>query len=167
MDRVELSTQPRGAGAASVSWNSVGTATGYFAMVFGSNGTDTVLWSSSESQEMGGMLMNYVAPAEVARLVREKVVLAPSVTECTVPAEVIKQAGGTPFLNFIAYGPEANFAQPPRPADPKQAWERLCSETREMAVTAVLPAPRLHRVARPAASRLRSRRRSPRVDQIP
>jgi hypothetical protein len=125
MDRVELSTQPRGAGATSVSWNSVGTATGYFAMVFGSNGTDTVVWSSSESQEMGGMLMNYIAPTEVARLIREKVVLAPSVTECTVPAEVVKQAGGTPFLNFIAYGPEANFAQPPRPQDPKQAWEPL------------------------------------------
>jgi hypothetical protein len=58
-------------------------------------------------------------------LIREKVVLAPSITECTVPAEVVKRSGGTPFLNFIAYGPEANFAQPPRPQDPKQAWEPL------------------------------------------
>jgi hypothetical protein len=52
-------------------------------------------------------------------------VLAPSVTECTVPAEVIKRAGGSPFLNFIAYGPEANFVHPPRPKDPKQAWEQI------------------------------------------
>lgn len=125
MDRVELSTQARGSGATSVSWNSVGNATGYFAMSFGSNGNDSVMWTSSEVQEMGGMLMNYIPPAEVARLVREKIVLAPSVTECTVPAEVVKSSGGTPFLNFIAYGPEANFAQPPRPADPKQAWEPL------------------------------------------
>jgi hypothetical protein len=125
MDRVELSTAPRGAGAVNVSWNAVGTATGYFAMVFGSEGNDTVMWSSSEVQEMGGMLMDYVPPAEVARLVREKVVLAPSVTECTVPAEVVKRAGGTPFFNFIAYGPEANFVHPPRPKDPKQAWEQL------------------------------------------
>ena len=126
MDRVELSTAPRGAGAVNVGWNAVGTATGYFAMVFGSDGNnDTVMWSSSELQEMGGMLMNYIPPAEVARLVREKIVLAPSVTECTVPAEVVKGAGGSPFLNVIAYGPEANFAQPPRPKDPKQAWEPL------------------------------------------
>ena len=125
MDRVELSNAARGNGAVNVSWNAVGTATGYFATVFGSDGNDMVMWSSSELQEMGGMLMNYVPPAEVARLVREKIVLAPSVTECTVPAEVVKRAGGSPFLNFIAYGPEANFAQPPRPQDPKQAWEPL------------------------------------------
>ncbi len=126
MDRVELATAPRGAGAVNVSWNAVGTATGYFAMVFGSDGNnDTVMWSSSELQEMGGMLMNYIPPAEVARLVRERIVLAPSVTDCTVPAEVVKQAGGTPFFNFIAYGPEANFVHPPRPSDPKQSWEQL------------------------------------------
>ena len=126
MDRVELSTAARGAGAVNVSWNAVGTATGYFAMVFGSDGgNDTIMWSSSELQEMGGALMNYVPPSEVARLIREKIVLAPSVTDCTVPAEVVKRAGGTPFFNFIAYGPEANFAQPPRPSDPKQAWEPL------------------------------------------
>ena len=125
MDRVELSTAPRGAGAVNVSWNAVGTATGYFAMVFGSDGNDTIMWSSSELQEMGGALMNFVPPSEVARLIRERIVLAPSVTECTVPAEVVKRAGGTPFFNFIAYGPEANFVQPPRPSDPKQPWEQI------------------------------------------
>lgn len=125
MDRVELSTAPRGAGAAHVTWNAPSTATGYFAMVYGSDGTDTILWSSSERQEMGGMLMDYVPPAEVARLTREKIVLPASTTECTVPAEVVKRSGGTPFFNFIAYGPEANFAQPPRPQDPKVAWEPL------------------------------------------
>jgi hypothetical protein len=125
MDRVELATAGRGAGSVSVSWNAVGTATGYFATAMGGDGNDVVMWSSSELQEMGGALMSYVPPAEVARLVREKIVLAPSVTECTVPGEVVKRAGGSPFFNFIAYGPEANFAQPPRPQDPKVAWEPL------------------------------------------
>jgi hypothetical protein len=125
MDRVELSSASRGAGAAHVTWNAPSTATGYFATVFGADGNDTVFWSSSEVQEMGGSLMDYVPPAEVARLVRERVVLSPSTTECTVPAEVVKRSGGTPFFNFIAYGPEANFAQPPRPQDPKVAWEPL------------------------------------------
>ena len=54
---------------------------------------------------------------------REKVVLAPSVTECTVPGEVARKAG-TPYFNFIAYGPEANFVHPPRPKDPKVAWQQ-------------------------------------------
>jgi len=49
MDRVELSTAPRGAGAVNVTWNAVGTATGYFATVFGSDGgNDFVMWTSSE-----------------------------------------------------------------------------------------------------------------------
>jgi hypothetical protein len=120
MERVELSSAVSGSGAASVRWNAPATATGYFAAVFGSDGNDTVFWSSSEVQESGGMLMDYVPPAEVARLIRERVVMLPQTTECTVPAEVVKKSG-TPFLNFIAYGPEANFAQPPRPQDPQWA----------------------------------------------
>jgi hypothetical protein len=125
MDRVELATAARGAGSVNVSWNAVGTATGYFATAMGGDGNDVVMWSSSEVQEMGGALMGYVPPSEVARLIREKVVLAPSVTDCTVPGEVVKRAGGSPFLNFIAYGPEANFVHPPRPADPRQPWEQI------------------------------------------
>jgi hypothetical protein len=120
MEKVALSH----AGSGKVQWTSVPRATGYFATVFGAEKQDEVIfWSSSETQEMGGLLMDYVPPAEVARLVREKVVLAPSTTECIVPGEVMQKAGGSPFLNFIAYGPEANFAQPPRPSDPKIAWE--------------------------------------------
>ncbi|OGA58319.1 MAG: hypothetical protein A3G81_29335 [Betaproteobacteria bacterium RIFCSPLOWO2_12_FULL_65_14] len=105
-------------------WKSVPTATGYFATLFGGTGEkEVVFWSSSEVQEMGAMLMDYVPPAEVARLIREKVVLPPATTECVVPGEVVQRAGGAPFLSFIAYGPEANFVQPPRPSDPKIPWE--------------------------------------------
>ena len=120
MGRVELSSSPRGSGAVSANWNGLATATGYFATVMGSDGNDTVFWSSSDVQESGGMLMDYVPPTEVARLIREKVVLSPQTTECTVPAEVVKKSG-TPLLNFIAYGPEANFAFPQRPQDPQWA----------------------------------------------
>jgi hypothetical protein len=139
MTPVALASAPRGEGAASVSWNSIPNATGYFATVFGSTGgEEIVFWSASEVQEMGSQLMDYVPPAEVARLIREKVVLPPSTTECTVPAEVVKKAGGSPFLNFIAYGPEANFAQPPRPSDPKVAWEPLWTAKARFKSTATL-----------------------------
>lgn len=119
MDRVALS-----ASGNRVSWNAVGGATGYFATVMGARNEDEVVfWSSSEQQEwMGSGLADYIAPAEVARLVRERVVLGPQVAECTIPGEVVQKVG-TGMLSFIAYGDEVNLAQPPRPQDPKVAWE--------------------------------------------
>ena len=117
--RVELA-----ASGNTVRWNAIAGATGYFATVFGAQSeNEVVMWSSSEVQEMGGGLMDYIPPAEVARLIREKVVMPTSTLECTVPGEVVKKAG-TPMFNFIAYGEEANFVQPPRPQDPKVAWEQ-------------------------------------------
>jgi len=125
MAQVELApAQPTPAGAMKVQWRAVPNATGYFATAMGGNDREEVVfWSSSEVQEMGGALMDYVPPAEVARLIREKVVMAPQTTECAVPAEVIK-AAQAPFFNFIAYGDELNLVHPPRPSDPKQTWEQ-------------------------------------------
>ena len=62
--------------------------------------------------------MEWLAPAEVTRLIREKVVMSPQTTDCTVPAEIVKKSG-TPMAMFVAYGPEANFGFPPRPQDPQ------------------------------------------------
>jgi hypothetical protein len=125
MGEVQLApVQPTPAGAMKVQWRAVPNATGYFATAMGGNDREEVVfWSSSEVQEMGGALMDYVPPAEVARLIREKIVMPPQAAECTVPAEVIK-AAQAPFFNFIAYGDELNLVHPPRPADPKQTWEQ-------------------------------------------
>ena len=111
-------------GAYAVKWKLVPTATGYFATAMGQgeNQNDMVTWSSSEVQEMGQTLMDYIAPAEVARLIREKVVMPPQTTECTVPAGIFKSDAS--MLNFIAYGNELNLVHPPRPKDPKQTWEQ-------------------------------------------
>ena len=111
-------------GAFAVKWRSVPTATGYFATAIGQGDkqNDLVTWSSSEVQEMGQVLMDYIPPAEVERLIREKVVMPPQTTECTVPAGVFK--GEASMFNFIAYGSELNLVHPPRPKDPKQVWEQ-------------------------------------------
>jgi hypothetical protein len=117
--------QPTPAGAMKVQWGAVPNATGYFATAMGGNDReDVVFWSSSEVQEMGGALMDYVPPAEVARLIREKVVMPPQTTDCTVPGPVVKELG-TGFLRFVAYGDELNLVQPPRPQDPRQPWEQI------------------------------------------
>ena len=111
-------------GAFAVKWKAVPTATGYFATAMGQGDSqnDFVTWSSSEVQEMGQVLMDYIPPAEVERLIREKVVMPPHITECTVPAGVFKSDAS--MFNFIAYGNELNLVHPPRPKDPKQVWEQ-------------------------------------------
>ena len=111
-------------GAYAVKWKLVPTATGYFATATGQGGNqnDMVTWSSSDVQEMGQALMDYIAPAEVARLIREKVVMPPQTAECAVPAGIFKSDAS--MLNFIAYGNELNLVHPPRPKDPKQTWEQ-------------------------------------------
>jgi hypothetical protein len=72
---------------------------------------------------MGHQLMDYLPPAEVQRLIRDKVVMNPQTTECTVPGGIFKSDGA--MLNFIAYGDELNVVHPPRPKDPKQVWEQI------------------------------------------
>jgi len=115
------------AGATILAWQPVAGATGYFAAMFGASpGKDgdatIVMWSSSAQQTFaGGGLLDYLAPAEVRRLIGDKAVMPPDQTKCAIPAEV---TSGAPIgmLSMIAYGEEANFADPPRPADPKIPW---------------------------------------------
>jgi len=112
------------AGAFQVKWQSIPTAIGYFATATGQgeNQGDVVMWSSSEVQEMGHALMDYLPPAEVQRLIRERVVMTPQTTECAVPAGIFRNEGA--MLNFIGYGEELNVVHPPRPTNPKQVWEQ-------------------------------------------
>jgi hypothetical protein len=116
-------------GAINLSWNSVTAATGYYAWVMGmkmgaggSAPQDMVWWSSSSAREFGGGLWDWLPPATVQRLIGEKVVLPPSQTQCTVPAEVKAAAPDFIMGNLFAYGPEASFVYPPRPASTSAPW---------------------------------------------
>ena len=115
-------------GGTNISWNAVPAATGYYAHGIGFAGTpgreggDIIWWTSASTREFGGGLTDWLAPATVQRLIAEKVVMPPSQTQCQIPAEV--KAAGSQFmmLSMYAYGPEADFAYPPRPANPRIAW---------------------------------------------
>ena len=138
MDAVALDPVSKtAAGALAVKWKAVPTATGYFASAFGQGDTqnDMVMWSSSEVQVMGQSLMDYIAPAEVERLIRDKVVMPQQTTECAVPAGIYKNEGAV--LNFIAYGDELNLVHPPRPKDPKQTWEQIWAAKLRLKSTAM------------------------------
>ena len=57
--------------------------------------------------------LDYVAPAEVKRLVAAGAVLPPTANECVLPAEVAT-ASPTGMVTMIGYGPEANFSDTPK-----------------------------------------------------
>jgi hypothetical protein len=129
MSGLTAQTSALAGGATGLSWNSVTGATGYHAWTFGAKlGADRsapqemVWWTSASAKEFGGGLWDWLSPETVRRLINEKVVMPPSQTTCTVPAEVKAAAPDFMMGNLIAYGPEANFAFPPRPADPKAVW---------------------------------------------
>ena len=116
-------------GAVQLTWNALPNATGYHASLFGARSgpdgqnTDIVWWSSSATREFGGGLTDWLSPATVARLVANRTVMSPQTTSCTVPAEVKRDAPTMMVGSLYAWGPEENFAYPPRPVAAKAAWK--------------------------------------------
>lgn len=107
-------------GATNLSWNSVPAATGYYAWAMGGKMTgekmgDMVWWSSSMSRDFGAGLWDWLSPATVQRLIADKTVMPPTQTSCAIPAEVKAAAPQFMMGNLTAFGPEANFAYPPKP----------------------------------------------------
>jgi hypothetical protein len=87
----------------------------------GQNG-DFVMWTSSETQvAMMGMGMDYLPDGEIARLVQQRVLMPGTTDRCTVPAEVARAAPQS-MLTLTAFGGEANFSNPPRPARAAASW---------------------------------------------
>lgn len=115
----EMSSNP--SEAITFRWKSIPNATGYFAMAMGSQGeNEMVIWVSSEAPHMGWSLMDYVPTGEVHKLVKERVIMPTSITECKVPKGVFKDAGA--MLQFIAYGQDLDLSYPARPKNPPKGW---------------------------------------------
>jgi hypothetical protein len=111
-------------GAIQLGWNSVPNAEAYVASMIGGGGQDTVvMWVSSEAQAAAFALPDYLSPGDLSRLVANKSLMPADATSCAVPAEAASAAKGG-LVQMVAYGHEANFVYPPRPADPRVAWNR-------------------------------------------
>jgi hypothetical protein len=120
MPAIQLS-QRDGGSATLLSWQALPTARAQFISAFGARGEgEMVIWTSSGVPETGFGLLDYQTNAAVDRWLKEKVLLAPNVTQCAVPKGMFGEVG---MLRMIAYGSELNLAHPPRPADPKVTWE--------------------------------------------
>ena len=135
-------TSVRGGLAESIAfeWKKIPTAIGYFAMAIGHSEKtgETILWSSSDPQEPGYGLMGYLTPADVNRFIRERVIMGPGVTSCSIPRGIFKDAGGA-ALQFIGYGDELNIAYPPKPKDPKIPHEYIWAVKLRNKSTGMLP----------------------------
>ncbi len=116
------SNSPGPSGAVPVAWQPVAGARAYFAMATGATSDNTIiLWSSSEIQfsQMGAF--DYLSPEEIVRLLQQRVLLGPQTNQCTVPAEVASRVQAASLM-VAAFGPEANFSHPARPARAPRGW---------------------------------------------
>lgn len=114
--------QRKTATSVQLSWNEIPHARAYFLASMGAlpdGEQGFVLWTSSELPESGFGLFDYQTNSAVDGWLKDKVLLAPTVTTCAVPNE----AAGQGMLRAIAYGTELNLAHPAPPTDPKVAWE--------------------------------------------
>lgn len=122
MPAIDLQTRGKLADSVALSWAAVPHARAYYLHAMGQVGDDLVLWSSAETGDTGMGLFDYLPNATIERWVRENVLLKPETTACAVPKGIFSGAQGA-MTRMMAYGGESNFAHPPRPADPRAAWE--------------------------------------------
>jgi hypothetical protein len=114
----------RPTGSVQLGWGAVPNARAYLATAMGGGQQDTVvLWTSSEVQASAFALPDYISPSDLTRLVSSRALMSPQTTACVVPKEVVDAAPAA-MVQLVAYGDEANFVYPPRPSDPKVAWNK-------------------------------------------
>jgi len=123
MPAIELAAQGDPQASIPLRWRPLPTARAYFINAFGTRGTDFVIWSSSELPDAGMGLMDFLSNANIERWTNEKVLLPASATQCAVPRGIFAGAEGA-MARMIAYGSELILVHPPRPADPRVAWEQ-------------------------------------------
>jgi hypothetical protein len=134
MPSIELQSRGSLKETVALSWAPVTNAKAYFLNAMGASGDDMVFWSSSDLPDTGMGLFDYLANATIDKWIKEKVLLASSVTQCDVPKGIYGgqedgassrgREGGGAMLRMIAYGGEHGFVYPPRPTDPKVPWDQ-------------------------------------------
>lgn len=114
-------------GVTQLGWQPLPAARAYFIAAMGgqgdeSGGAEMTLWTSSELPDSGFGLVDYQTNKSVDQWLKEKVLLPPTASKCEIPRGIFPE-GSAGMLRMIAYGTEINLAYPPRPTDPKVAWQ--------------------------------------------
>ncbi|MDQ7841083.1 MAG: hypothetical protein RDU83_08670 [bacterium] len=123
MPAIDLSAQGDPQASIPLRWRQIQAARAYFINAFGAKGSDFIIWSSSELPDAGMGLFDYLSNANIERWTNERVLLPASATQCAVPRGIFGGTDGA-MVRMIAYGQELNLVHPPRPADPRVAWEQ-------------------------------------------
>ena len=126
MPKIQLAATGDLASGQTWRWPTVAGARGYFLHAMGTRNKELVLWSSSETPDAGMGVVDYLPNATVDKWIAEKVLLPASATSCAMPGGIFAGAEGEAaggMLRMIAYGKESHIAWPPKPADPKAAWD--------------------------------------------
>jgi hypothetical protein len=120
-------------------WQAIPTAIGYFAMAIGNNrqNGEMIFWSSSEIPDTAYSLLDFLSPEDVQKFIKDKIVMSPSITTCTIPKGIYKDTEGG-MLQFIAYGDELNVAYPPKPKDPNEPWNLIWTSKVRLKSTGML-----------------------------
>ena len=148
MPPIELQSQGGLKDSVALSWGAVPNAKGYFLHAMGGQGDDMIFWASSDVPDTGFGMFDFLANGTIDKWIKDKVLLAPAVTQCAVPKGIFGPKEGVAskgredagaMLRMIAYGGEHSFVHPPRPTDVKVAWEqewavRLRLKTQTMAM---------------------------------
>ena len=119
--------QSQADGVTQLTWQPLPTARAYFIAAMGGKGdndgtAEMTLWTSSELPDSGFGLVDYQTNKSVDQWLKDKVLLPPATSRCDIPKGIFGEGTGG-MLRMIAYGTEINLAYPPRPTDPKLAWE--------------------------------------------
>jgi hypothetical protein len=135
MPKLGLRTQGAPEDAVGLSWPSVDRARAYFItgmhmQMLGENSFAMTIWSSADVPGAGQELHAYLSGSYIDKWLKQKVLLPASATSCTIPKGIFAEAsdaqgqqGVMPsMLMMTAYGPENWITYPPKPANPKQAW---------------------------------------------
>lgn len=124
MPAIDLRTSGKPQDSMLASWQPVRGAQAYYLHAMAQDGDDLVMWSSAEAPDTGMGLFDYLPPATQERWLKERVLLQPDATQCAIPQGIFAAGGRetSPMLRMMAYGGESHIVHPPRPADPKAAW---------------------------------------------
>ncbi|MFO1212900.1 MAG: hypothetical protein U1E74_10585, partial [Paenacidovorax caeni] len=125
MPAIDLRTTGKPQDSMGTSWQPVRNARAYYLHAMSQSGEDLIMWSSAETPDTGMGLFDYLSPSTIDRWLKERVLLQPETTQCAIPQGIFAGGGrdATPMLRMMAYGGESHIVYPPRPADPKAAWE--------------------------------------------
>jgi hypothetical protein len=87
-------------------------------------------WSSAQAGGAGSSLVDYLGAADIGKWLKQKILLPPGTTRCTIPQGIFGNGNGLTMANMVmlemaAYGPETTITYPPKPTDPKllAAWK--------------------------------------------